>query len=764
MNFLKIDKLFKSKTTIILVFSIISFFLFSDVSFAAEDIATKWINQTIDLLQGVVALLASLLWIITSFVSIFLHPSWVNWSIFWLDTQFKTIWILISNVVYFIFALILVAVAFMNIIWQWKENYELKQALPKLVVWVLIVPISWFFIQFILSISSILTVSVLSLPFDTFDEEPFFKNMTLGNTWAICTDYTINLWGSWVVLTGTTIPWTSSWLLVCNVPFISVDEYIHWWGSNPWLKNSVFWIITIYTYWVMWLNHIDKIWEKMWSISTIADLLVNKVIFDLIFFVIYFLLMIALFLALFTRWVWIWIYTMFSPVFGLLYFLWKAKEWVWDEKFGILWFIKLAMVPVLVAAALSFWLVFLFVVWNSIQNDNKPVFCWGTKENCIDFAWIKLTIGWVDQKDDSVNQLWIWWFLWNTIMKIIWLVVLWMSIMAALKSSEITNAVAKPIMEFWESVWSLAKGWLKYLPIMPAPWSGMMSAEALKTAWSTIASIPSSSAQSRWSDIAKFFSSNPDKIEVGQKLTWLTKDLKSMWVWQEGSKVNKSFSTLLPELKWEVSNLNSDEFKTYLNSLPDVLKAKMINDTFKVEKTKDWKDKYTIKNDFSNDNDFARTIMELNNTDENNNWFLWWKVTSSEKVIEIIKSRAKDTKTSEAEVDWTKTKADANATTPLANKVWDTGVSYQTVNNNNNVINVQNSSWLTKELNLEGIEWDSDKGFNRLSNPLSEIFSKLNEQQRIDILRAILKSANIKEEKVNIRDIAKKDYSNSPTQ
>jgi len=40
MNFLKIGKLFKSKTTIILVFSIISFFLFSDVSFA-EGEATK---------------------------------------------------------------------------------------------------------------------------------------------------------------------------------------------------------------------------------------------------------------------------------------------------------------------------------------------------------------------------------------------------------------------------------------------------------------------------------------------------------------------------------------------------------------------------------------------------------------------------------------------------------------------------------------------------------------------------------------------------
>jgi len=51
----------------------------------------------------------------------------------------------------------------------------------------------------------------------------------------------------------------------------------------------------------MELNNLDKVTADMKGISTIADLLVNKVIFDLIFFVIYFLLMVALFLALFTR-------------------------------------------------------------------------------------------------------------------------------------------------------------------------------------------------------------------------------------------------------------------------------------------------------------------------------------------------------------------------------------------------------------------------------------------------------------------------------
>jgi hypothetical protein len=33
----------------------------------------------------------------------------------------------------------------------------------------LIVPLSWFIVQFILSISSILTIVMLNLPFDTFE-------------------------------------------------------------------------------------------------------------------------------------------------------------------------------------------------------------------------------------------------------------------------------------------------------------------------------------------------------------------------------------------------------------------------------------------------------------------------------------------------------------------------------------------------------------------------------------------------------------------
>ena len=112
------------------------------------------------------------------------------------------------------------------------------------------------------------------------------------------------------------------------------------------------------------------------GVKTFASLTI-KVIFDLIFIVVFLLLMIALFMALFARGTWLWLYAMFSPVFWLLFFFGKAKEGVWEQKFGIGEFIKLALVPVYVSAALAFWLMFIFVVSNWLEEkkwDTKAIF------------------------------------------------------------------------------------------------------------------------------------------------------------------------------------------------------------------------------------------------------------------------------------------------------------------------------------------------------------------------------------------------------
>lgn len=115
-------------------------------------------EQIVGILNMAMGGISAILGLITSFISIFLYPGWVNGTMFGLQDYLKLIWILISNVIYFIFAGILIVIAFMNIIGKGEGTWALKQAMPKFIVGILIVPFSWFFVQFLLSISAILTV------------------------------------------------------------------------------------------------------------------------------------------------------------------------------------------------------------------------------------------------------------------------------------------------------------------------------------------------------------------------------------------------------------------------------------------------------------------------------------------------------------------------------------------------------------------------------------------------------------------------------
>ena len=168
-----IKQLLKKNKKIFYYFSLffIVSFLSTDVTLAFFDLGDKSTAESVAVFfEWLLKWISIILALITYLATVFLSPEWINGSLFGLNTHFKDVWILVSNVVYFVFAFILIWIAFMNIIWKWGDQYQLKQALPKFIVWVLIVPFSWFLVQFILSISAILTVSALTLPFDTFDQ------------------------------------------------------------------------------------------------------------------------------------------------------------------------------------------------------------------------------------------------------------------------------------------------------------------------------------------------------------------------------------------------------------------------------------------------------------------------------------------------------------------------------------------------------------------------------------------------------------------
>jgi hypothetical protein len=303
-NFLKKNK----KIMYYLSFFTVIYFILWDSVFAADETSSAEAALTVVewLLKGVSAILA----ILTYLVTLFLDPSWINGSFFGLTEKFRTIWIMVSNVVYFIFAILLVWIAFMNIIWKEGDKYQLKQALPKFVVWVLIVPFSWFIVQMVLSISSILTVSAITLPYDTFSD---YK--TRINTIQIKNNCTINIWA---------LTWSGK-TLTCAGSTQSFEKVFSGWGEA---HGSIFATISTYTVGILKIDKLDELdFETIKkTVRTIADVVI-KVMIDFLFVLIYAILMIALWLVLMIRWIYLWLYIMFSPLFWLMYFFDKNGSW-----------------------------------------------------------------------------------------------------------------------------------------------------------------------------------------------------------------------------------------------------------------------------------------------------------------------------------------------------------------------------------------------------------------------------------------------------
>lgn len=510
------------------------FFMLYDASFASttsvSDSNPQNKNIGISIVNGILKNLAALLWLLTFLVGLFLYPEWTSGSIVWLwwnAWALKQMWIMISNVVYFIFALIFIWIAFMNIIWK-EDWYQLKEALPRFIVWVLIVPFTWFFVQFILSISSILTVGVLSLPYDTF-KDTYMKDTVLDEV-KFCKD--------WVIYASSQSGSTN--IMDCKKwsEKIPLSQIV-----NPKKSESLFWIMTVYTYGIMSVDGQWKIYSENFAVNGIANLfdLWVKVIFDLIFVIVYFLLMIALALALFVRWVYLWFYAMLSPIFWLLYFFKKEKDWVWwdvGKRFNLKEFVSLAFVPVYVSAALAFWLLFLFAAGNSWTKQSDVL---SSDGKTVKHAGFTYTIEWAASNDGDVKQgLWklFEWFQWTfgtLILQIFWLAILWIAVMAALKQSEITSTVSAPFDDFGKSIWQLAMKAPTYAPIIPTG-SGMMSAQGLSTAGQSFSSAIHNEYTWQWS---KFWSQMA----------------KNMWFWNQALSdikeiLSKQYATDQDKRNW----------------------------------------------------------------------------------------------------------------------------------------------------------------------------------------------------------------------
>lgn len=155
--------------------------------------------------------------------------------------------------------------------------------------------------------------------------------------------------------------------------------------------------------------------------------------------------------------------------------------------------------PVYVAWALSFGLLFLFVAWKSISWDiwNNTWTLKISKEwNVIENWWTTITL-----KSPVTNEWtniisWFNWSIWTFLLQLFWIAILWVAVISALKSSEITQSVVSPFENMWNSIWRLIKSAPSYAPIIPtSQW--MQSVKWIERLTSTIENIPSQLSNKR---------------------------------------------------------------------------------------------------------------------------------------------------------------------------------------------------------------------------------------------------------------------------
>ncbi len=91
-----------------------------------------------------------------------MSPDWTSGDLFQIRPMIHDLWIVVSNVTYFIYAILLIFIALATIFNSDKYGY--KQLLPKLALGILMVPLSWWFIQFTISLASVVTASVINMP------------------------------------------------------------------------------------------------------------------------------------------------------------------------------------------------------------------------------------------------------------------------------------------------------------------------------------------------------------------------------------------------------------------------------------------------------------------------------------------------------------------------------------------------------------------------------------------------------------------------
>lgn len=427
-------------------------------------------------------------------------PDWVFGEIFGLRPVLHNMWIMVSNIVYVIFAFLLVAMAFMNIFGAEGNTWAIKAKLPKLIVGIISVPFTWFFVSAIVSISSVLTASAVQLAGDLAPSDLNQFTITIPTTCNI--DFTKSVAGGTTPSADGKTPSSTSTGKFLDCGTNEKETTI---GAMT-KSNDAFGIVSYYAYGVFKIQDYKSITAlNISSVKNILDLGMNMII-ALIMFAVFSFIIIMLVFSLLTRALYFWAIAVFSPLLSLRYFF-EGKLGFGDSWLSVTNIISLAMVPVYVAAALSFGLIFTSLVTTTTFQGVKEspyistegstekvqkIVAFGTTYNVTG-----VPVGTSTYKDAKAVGGG---FIGQLIMQIAALCILWFAVTAALKGSEITKQAAAPIENFGNEIGKLTMSLPKYAPIIPTP-HGSASLASLPTALSTVSNAIRGQASTRGTEI-----------------------------------------------------------------------------------------------------------------------------------------------------------------------------------------------------------------------------------------------------------------------
>ena len=307
---------------------------------------TEMMNKLITGWNIVLGLLTAIVSPAILFAGWLMSPDWTSGDLFGIRPLIHDLWIMVSNVTYFIYAILLIFIALATIFNSDKYGY--KQLLPKLALGIIMVPLTWWFIQFIISLASIVTASVMNIPMEALWKYTT-TNPSVFQTESI----------------PKRIPIDISFDSDKKSPVIDCKVDKSQCTTPTAILNSAWGIyspLLIYAYSIFKVDKVKQLNSWTDYVKAPIDVL-HQVIFGSIMFFIFGLLVLALIFMLMVRAIKLWFYAIFSPLMTLKFVLWDSIFGKWgDNSFDLKEFIGLAFVPAIVGLCLSFGLMILSIL------------------------------------------------------------------------------------------------------------------------------------------------------------------------------------------------------------------------------------------------------------------------------------------------------------------------------------------------------------------------------------------------------------------